>query len=82
MSMRRIVMIGCVVTLAATAAFAKISGDENKRLSEAATIINEMRSAADGGIPQDLWNKSECVVVIPSLKKSWVASLDRMDLAS
>ena len=70
MSMRRIVMIGCVVTLAATAAFAKISGDENKRLSEAATIINEMRIAADGGIPQDLWNKSECVVVIPSLKKA------------
>lgn len=70
MSMRTIVTISCAVTLVAATAFAKISGDERKRLTEAATIINEMRTASDSGIPQDLWNKAECVVVIPSLKKA------------
>jgi lipid-binding SYLF domain-containing protein len=70
MHMKAIVTISCAVGLAASSAFAKISSDEANRLREATTIISEMRSAPDNGIPQDLWSKAQCVVVIPSLKKA------------
>ena len=70
MSIRRIITISCAASLVAASAFAKISGDQRSRLTESATIITEMRTASDSGIPQDLWNKAECVVVIPSLKKA------------
>ncbi len=68
--MKSIVMMSCVVCLTASTAFAKLSNDEAKRLSEAGTVINELRSAPDNGIPQDLWNRAQCVVVIPSMKKA------------
>jgi lipid-binding SYLF domain-containing protein len=70
MNMRTIVTISCAAGLVASSAFAKISSDEANRLREATTIISEMRSAPDNGIPQDLWSKAQCVVVIPSLKKA------------
>jgi len=59
----------CLV-LTGNAAFAALSKDEVTRLKEAATIIGELRDAPDSGIPQDLWKKAECVVVIPSMKKA------------
>jgi len=68
--MRTIAAIGVVACLTASSAFAKLSKDEEKRLGEAATIISEMRSAPDNGIPQDLFAKAQCVVVIPSMKKA------------
>ena len=68
--MRMTVAIGVGLCLAASSTFAKISGDEAKRLTEATTIIGEMRNAPDNGIPQDLWTKAQCVVVIPSMKKA------------
>jgi lipid-binding SYLF domain-containing protein len=60
-------MLGMAATLAATA---KLSNDEVKRLGEAATVLTELRAAPDNGIPQDLWAKTECTVVIPSMKKA------------
>lgn len=44
--------------------------DENtERLGRAATVLSEIMSAPDQGIPQDLLNKAECAVVVPGLKK-------------
>jgi lipid-binding SYLF domain-containing protein len=43
---------------------------ETDRLREAAQVVRELRAAPDGGIPDDLWNRAECVVVIPSMKKA------------
>jgi len=64
-------VIGCVVAVTcATTAFAALSTAEQKRLSEAATVISELRSTPEKGVPEDLWNKAECVSVIPSLKKA------------
>jgi len=59
----------CIV-MTGQAAFAELSKDEVTRLEEAATIIGELRDAPDNGIPQELWKKAECVVVIPSMKKA------------
>ena len=62
--------ICCALCLTATSAFAALSKDEVKRLSDAATIISELRNSPDKGIPEDLWSKAECVLVIPSMKKA------------
>jgi SH3 domain-containing YSC84-like protein 1 len=58
--------IGCFV---ATAAYAELSKDEVKRLREGAAILTELRESPDKGIPEELWKRAECVVVIPSVKK-------------
>jgi len=68
--MNKMILALCAVCLTASSSFAKPSNDEVKRLNEAASVLNELRSAPDNGIPQDLWAKSECVVVIPSMKKA------------
>src|SRR4029078_873978 len=62
--------IGCALCFAATSAFADLSKDEQKRLGQAATILTELRSSPDKGIPEQLWSKAQCAVVIPSLKKA------------
>jgi len=56
--------------LIAASAFAALSKDEVKRLNEGASILTEFRDSADKGIPEDIWQKAQCVVVIPSLKKA------------
>jgi len=33
-------------------------------------VLSELRAAPDKGIPEDLWNKADCVAVIPSVKKA------------
>src|SRR6516165_4336572 len=69
--MKVMVTLSCVLGMMTTVAAAgKLSSDEVKRLNEAATVLSELRAAPDNGIPQDLWNKTECVVVIPSMKKA------------
>jgi lipid-binding SYLF domain-containing protein len=62
--------IACAFTLAASSAFAALSKDEVKRLSEAGTILNELRNSPDKGIPEEIWTKAQCVIVIPNLKKA------------
>ena len=62
--------IYCGIVLVATPAFAGPNQSDSKRLAEAATVLSEMRAAPDSGIPEDLWSKAQCVLVIPSLKKA------------
>jgi lipid-binding SYLF domain-containing protein len=69
--MKAMVTLSCVFCMMTSlAATAKLSNEEVKRLNEAASVLNEMRTAPDKAIPQDLWSKAECVVVIPSMKKA------------
>jgi lipid-binding SYLF domain-containing protein len=55
-----------------TAAFAipSLSKDEVKRLDAAGTILSDLRHSPDKGIPEALWTKAQCVIVIPSMKKA------------
>ena len=41
-----------------------------ERLTAATTDLREIMHASDKGIPQDLLDKAQCVVVIPNLKKA------------
>jgi len=45
------------------------ASDAPKRLDAAADTLSEIMSAPDKGIPQDLLDKAECIVVVPGLKK-------------
>jgi lipid-binding SYLF domain-containing protein len=45
------------------------ASDAPKRLDAAADTLSEIMSAPDKGIPQDLLEKAECIVVVPGLKK-------------
>jgi SH3 domain-containing YSC84-like protein 1 len=44
--------------------------EADKRLDAAADLVTDMMNASDKGIPQDLLNRSECVVLIPGLKQA------------
>ena len=50
-------------------AVASISTREIKRLQSAASVIGSMREQPDG-IPDGLWQRAACVVVVPDLKKA------------
>ncbi|MBV8807765.1 MAG: lipid-binding SYLF domain-containing protein, partial [Acidobacteriaceae bacterium] len=41
----------------------------DKRLRNAATALSEVMASPDKGIPQDLLDKAQCVVIVPGLKK-------------
>jgi hypothetical protein len=56
-------------SLIATTAFAALSTGEQKRLNDAAGVVTAIRNA-DNGIPEDLWQKAACVIVIPDMKKA------------
>jgi len=40
------------------------------RLDASADVLSDMMKASDKGIPQDLLNKAECVVIVPNMKKA------------
>jgi SH3 domain-containing YSC84-like protein 1 len=69
-SMVKTVLSCACASLLAVSAFATISADETKRLSESGRILQELRAAPDKGIPEELWTKAACVIVIPSMKKA------------
>ena len=67
--MKSVVIWGMLMS-ASTLTWADVSSSDAKRLSEASTVVRELRAAPDKGIPEDLWNKADCVAVIPGLKKA------------
>jgi len=44
--------------------------DAAERLDSAADLLTDMMKASDRGVPQDLMNKSQCVILVPGLKKA------------
>jgi lipid-binding SYLF domain-containing protein len=54
--------------LTATLAFGALSKDDLKHLNRATTVLSEFRNSSD--IPESVWTKADCVLVIPSLKKA------------
>src|SRR6267378_2720239 len=47
-----------------------ISTKESKRIQEAATVLSEIHAVPDKDVPQELWDRAECVIVVPGLKKA------------
>jgi lipid-binding SYLF domain-containing protein len=49
---------------------AAVSDKLKSRIDESATVLTELHAAPDKDIPQDLWDRAACVIVIPSVKKA------------
>src|SRR5436190_3502855 len=47
----------------------KLGGNERKRIDNSVIVLNELLNTPDKGIPGDIIEKSECIAVIPSVKK-------------
>ena len=61
---KTLALMGLVLT---SSIFAQ--SNEEKRLKAAGDVLHEIMEVREKAIPQDLLDKSECAVVIPSLKK-------------
>ncbi|HYP09147.1 MAG TPA: lipid-binding SYLF domain-containing protein [Bryobacteraceae bacterium] len=55
-----------LVLVLASAAFGESAAE---RLSSSARVFKEIMATSDRGIPQDLLQKAECIVVVPGMKK-------------
>ena len=42
----------------------------DERLDDAASLFSEVMTTPDKAIPQDLLNKSQCIILVPSLKQA------------
>lgn len=67
--MRRIILALALATLASMPLLGADSEDV-KRIGKAAGVLNELHATPDKDIPNELWGKAACVVVIPDLKKA------------
>jgi len=65
-------IVGVAALLAAPIAFGagNSTADNAKTLNKATTVLTEIRTMQDKNIPDSVWNKAECVVVIPGMKKA------------
>jgi SH3 domain-containing YSC84-like protein 1 len=71
MNLRRSVWVLAIAGSFSVAAFAadrEIKVDD--RLDASAETLTDMMGASDKGIPQDLLDKAQCVVVVPGMKKA------------
>jgi SH3 domain-containing YSC84-like protein 1 len=64
--MKNIFVLLLVMMFAGSTAFAQ--KDENKRIGIAGQVMAEILNVPDD-IPQELLNKAECVIILPSVKK-------------
>ena len=69
--MKRLVLLTLVISLCsfALAADDAPASKASDRVQAAADVLNQIQSAPDSGIPQDILSKAECVAVVPSMLK-------------
>src|ERR1700720_3078293 len=66
--MKKFTMCFVVFLMSATATFAADDEHEQDRVRETGTVLREILNIPDD-IPQDLLDKAECVIILPSVKK-------------
>jgi lipid-binding SYLF domain-containing protein len=66
--MKKLLVTAACLTFAAGAVYAHKLNKEQRRLEECGVVMSEILHVPDD-IPRDLLNKTECVIVIPSVKK-------------
>jgi SH3 domain-containing YSC84-like protein 1 len=64
------ILIALVVLISTTAALAGDRADDVDRLQSSATVIKEIMSAPDSGVPDEVINSARCIAVIPSMLKA------------
>src|SRR5258706_6408138 len=70
--MKKLLLL-CVVACLTVSAFAKDEDeDQNKaedRVKAASTVLEEIESAPDQGIPEEVLGSAQCVAVVPTMLK-------------
>ena len=66
--MKKLIVFGVLVVISALAAFAAEDEREEDRVKDAGVVLKEILNIPDD-IPQDLLDKAECVIILPSVKK-------------
>jgi lipid-binding SYLF domain-containing protein len=66
--MKKLVVCFAIVLISSVMAFAANDEHEEERVKDAGVVLKEILNIPDN-IPQDLLDKAECVVVLPSVKK-------------
>lgn len=66
--MKKLVVCFAIVLISSFTAFAANNEHEEERVKDAGEVLKEVLNIPDN-IPQDLLDKAECVVVLPSVKK-------------
>jgi SH3 domain-containing YSC84-like protein 1 len=69
--MKKLLLL-CVVAALATTSFASDDTLDNKsvdRLQAAANVLDEIQSAPDNGMPEEVLGSAQCVAVVPSMLK-------------
>src|ERR1700723_217960 len=69
MNLKKLAACFLTVCLSAPAAFASNDVKETARVKESGEVMKEILNIPDD-IPQDLLDKAECIVVLPSVKKA------------
>jgi len=70
--MKKLVVVALVVSLCSFALASDEPAQESKasdRVQAAADVLNEIQSAPDSGVPQEILGSAECVAVVPSMLK-------------
>ena len=70
--MKKLLLLTLILSLCSFSLAADEPAKESKamdRVQAAADVLDEIQSAPDSGIPQDILSKSECVAVVPSMLK-------------
>lgn len=67
--MKSFLVSSLLLLLILNAALAADRSNEVKRLQRATEVFSEIMKTPDKGIPADLLDKSECVAIVPGLKK-------------
>ena len=65
---RNVILPLTIVAMSGATMFA--SDKPEKRITESATVLNEIMAAKDRGIPEDLLEKAQCVGIVPDLKRA------------
>ena len=72
--MNKAVSTACALALLApafhVALSAAVSDKLKRRIAESAAVLAEIHAAPDKDVPQELWDRATCVIVIPSVKKA------------
>ncbi len=70
--MKKLVLLTLIVSLCSLTLFAGAQESQSKatdRVQAAGDVLNEIQSAPDSGIPQEILGSAECVAVVPSMLK-------------
>ena len=70
--MKRFLAVCLLLCVASSAWAAESDDDENKaedRIKAAANVLDEIQSAPDQGVPEEVLGSAECVAIVPSMLK-------------